>query len=90
MDVDDVVFCAYIFGSDWEDIKYFQDTRLALDALRAYVRRSERTDCSVLFYHGFHPFVVSFRRGNDGTMHEKDVWKIGEQGEILKSTASQE
>jgi hypothetical protein len=86
--MDEVVFCAYVFGPEWEDIKYFRHIDAALDTLRKNCARSPDT-CSTRFW----PIVVSYRVGDDGTMHEKDVWTMSENegdGEPSKRTASQE
>ena len=82
----DIVFCAYVFGPEWEDIAYFTDINTALARLK---RDDQQHDAC--WRATFCPMVVTYRIGDGGCLYEKDVWKIEEKGgEPYSRTAEQE
>jgi len=51
-----ILFYAYVFGPEWEDIHYFVD----LDTALARMKRDYQNYGDV-FYREFHPIVVSYK-----------------------------
>jgi len=82
----DIVFCAYVYGPEWQDIAYFKDINTALAHLK---RDYQQQDASWMA--SFRPIVVSYSIGNGECLQEKNIWKIdNKDGEPYSRTADQE
>lgn len=83
----DVVFYAYVFGPEWQDVRYFRGIDAALCVMRTDVDARSKE-----WFREFRPMVVSYRATEDAEeLREKDVWKVSAPGEEpLKRRASQE
>jgi len=82
----DDVFCAYVFGPEWQDIKYFRDINTALECMKKDAQHHDEA-----WHKEFPPMVISYRVGENGCTYEKDVWKMDKNGcEAYCRTTTQE
>jgi len=65
-----ILFCSYIFGPEWQDIKYFEKIEDALEKMKADYKKAD--SCWI---NNFPPFIVTYF-SKDNEILEKDVWKV--------------
>lgn len=65
-----ILFCSYVFGPEWQDIKYFQKLDEALEAMK-----NDYNTADLSWIDAFSPFIVTYS-SEGGRLQEKDVWRI--------------
>lgn len=77
------MFFAYVFGPEWQDIKYFCDIQKAMSHLKQ--------DAVPRNYIDFYPILIGYKE-NQGMLCECDVWKIRREdySTVIHTTPEQE
>ena len=65
-----ILFCSYVFGSEWQDIKYFQRVEEALEMMTNDYKKADAG-----WIQEFQPFIVTYFSENN-EIKDKDIWKV--------------
>ena len=66
-----IVFCSYVFGPEWQDIKYYKKVDKALETMI-----NDYKSANSFWIKEFEPFIVSYSLESNEILEEKDVWKV--------------